>query len=143
MADSKLSALSEISVPELEDLLYLVDDPSGTPVSNKVSANRALGLLNHINQWGAVDQNLIDSGGAFLVWNSEGGRGVSLWIKVDDQNLHALIGKSSGQVYGRSGLANSALLIGDCDDAAHSASSNRRLLALHYAQCRKALAGQG
>lgn len=50
MADSKLTALSEVSVPALEDLLYLVDDPSGTPTSVKVSANRALGLLNHICQ---------------------------------------------------------------------------------------------
>ena len=38
MADSKLTALSEISVPALEDLLYLVDDPAGTPVSNKMEA---------------------------------------------------------------------------------------------------------
>lgn len=45
MADSKLTALSEISVPALEDLLYLVDDPAGTPASVKVSANRLGGLL--------------------------------------------------------------------------------------------------
>lgn len=45
MADSKLTALTEISVPALEDLLYTVDDPAGTPVSNKVSATRFLGLL--------------------------------------------------------------------------------------------------
>jgi hypothetical protein len=45
MADSKLTALSEVSVPALEDLLYLVDDPSGTPVSNKVTAQRLLGQM--------------------------------------------------------------------------------------------------
>ena len=45
MADSKLTALSEISVPALEDLLYVVDDPSGTPVSNKVTGTRYGGLL--------------------------------------------------------------------------------------------------
>lgn len=50
MADSKLSALSEISVPALEDLLYLVDDPAGTPVSVKCSATRAFGILNHVCQ---------------------------------------------------------------------------------------------
>lgn len=51
MADTKLSALSEISVPALEDLLYWVDDPSGTPASTKAGATRAFGLLNHINQF--------------------------------------------------------------------------------------------
>lgn len=44
MADTKLSALSELSVPALEDLLYLVDDPSGTPASQKISATRMLAL---------------------------------------------------------------------------------------------------
>ncbi len=45
MADSKLTALSELSVPALEDLTYLVDDPSGTPASVKLSLNRFGGLL--------------------------------------------------------------------------------------------------
>lgn len=45
MADSKLTALSEISVPALEDLTYLVDDPAGTPASAKVSLTRLGGLL--------------------------------------------------------------------------------------------------
>lgn len=48
MADSKLTALAEVSVPALEDLLYLVDDPGGVPVSVKISATRFLGLLNGI-----------------------------------------------------------------------------------------------
>lgn len=45
MANQKVTALTEISVPALEDILYLVDDPSGTPASAKVSAQRLLGLL--------------------------------------------------------------------------------------------------
>ena len=45
MADAKLTALTEISVPALEDLLYTVDDPAGTPVSDKVTAQRLMGLL--------------------------------------------------------------------------------------------------
>jgi hypothetical protein len=45
MADQKLTALSEISVPALEDVGYTVDDPSGSPVSNKVTWARLLGQL--------------------------------------------------------------------------------------------------
>lgn len=43
MADAKLTALSELSVPSLEDLLYTVDDPAGTPAQAKLSAQRFLG----------------------------------------------------------------------------------------------------
>lgn len=48
MADSKLSALTEVSVPELEDLLYMVEDPAGTPTSRKASGSRILGLITGI-----------------------------------------------------------------------------------------------
>lgn len=44
MADSKLSALTEISVPALADELYM-GDVSPSAISNKVTAQRALGLL--------------------------------------------------------------------------------------------------
>jgi len=37
--------LAEISVPALEDLLLTVDDPSGTPVENKVTLQRLLGQM--------------------------------------------------------------------------------------------------
>lgn len=46
MADTKLTALTEVSVPATDDLIYWVDDPAGTPVSNKASANRVGGLLS-------------------------------------------------------------------------------------------------
>ncbi len=45
MADQKLTALTELSVPALEDLLYGVDDPAGTPASVKLSLARVGGLL--------------------------------------------------------------------------------------------------
>lgn len=45
MADQKVSALTEVSVPALGDILYLVDDPGGTPTAAKLSAQRLLGLL--------------------------------------------------------------------------------------------------
>jgi hypothetical protein len=44
MADQKGSALTELSAPTLDDLLYMVDDPGGTPTSYKLSLTRALGF---------------------------------------------------------------------------------------------------
>lgn len=48
MADTKLTALSELSVAALEDLMYVVDDPSGTPASNKLSLTRLAGVFDHV-----------------------------------------------------------------------------------------------
>ena len=36
MADTKISALTELTTPATEDLLAVVDDPAGTPVTTKV-----------------------------------------------------------------------------------------------------------
>lgn len=40
MADTKLTALSAISSVSLDDLLYVVDDPAGTPVSKQATAQQ-------------------------------------------------------------------------------------------------------
>lgn len=37
MADTKISALTELTTPINEDLLPIVDDPAGTPVTKKVT----------------------------------------------------------------------------------------------------------
>jgi hypothetical protein len=37
MADQKITALSELTAPTRDDLLAIVDDPSGTPVTKKVT----------------------------------------------------------------------------------------------------------
>ena len=37
MADSKLTALTALGTPADADILYVVDDPAGTPVSKKVT----------------------------------------------------------------------------------------------------------
>ena len=59
MADSKLTALSAIAAPALEDLLYICDDPSGTPVSNKVTLTQIQQLMsNGLNHTaGSADAN--------------------------------------------------------------------------------------
>lgn len=38
MADTKLSALTTMTTPSTDDLMYIVDDPSGTPLSRAITA---------------------------------------------------------------------------------------------------------
>lgn len=45
MADTKLTDLTAIGTPAFEDLTYLVDDPSGSPLSRKMTLLQLAGLL--------------------------------------------------------------------------------------------------
>jgi hypothetical protein len=48
MADSKVTALSAITAASLEDLLYVVDDPGGTPTSKKATLTQ---IYNAMMGW--------------------------------------------------------------------------------------------
>lgn len=45
MADKKVSQLTALTSPAGEDLLLIVDDPSGTPVSKQVTLNSLFGSV--------------------------------------------------------------------------------------------------
>ena len=45
MADQKITQLSELTTPALEDLIALVDDPSGSPVTKKATLMNVIGQL--------------------------------------------------------------------------------------------------
>lgn len=49
MADQKLTELTELTSVSADDILYIVDDPSGSPLSRKISAQ------NLINGWIGAD----------------------------------------------------------------------------------------
>lgn len=53
MADSKISALTALTTPASEDLLVVIDDPSGTPTSKKMTLQ---------SLFGAVPANTVFSG---------------------------------------------------------------------------------
>ena len=53
MADRKITELTALTAPNQKDLLYTVDDPTGTPVSKKISL---------FNLFGAVPANTSISG---------------------------------------------------------------------------------
>jgi hypothetical protein len=45
MADQKVSELPSHTLPASEDQFYIVDDPTGTPVSKKISAKTLFGSV--------------------------------------------------------------------------------------------------
>jgi hypothetical protein len=45
MADKKVSQLTSLTTPAAEDLLLIIDDPSGTPVSKQVTLKNLAGAL--------------------------------------------------------------------------------------------------
>ena len=46
MADQKLTALTALTSPSTDDLLYIVDDPLGTPASRKITLANLLGATS-------------------------------------------------------------------------------------------------
>lgn len=48
MADEKVSALTELLAPISSDVLYVVDDPAGTPLSRKATIANVLGVYDSI-----------------------------------------------------------------------------------------------
>jgi hypothetical protein len=49
MADTKITALTENTTPILTDIWPMVDDPAGTPVTNKVTGTNMKAMLNKGN----------------------------------------------------------------------------------------------
>lgn len=75
-ADTKLSALSELTDVDGEDLVYVIDDPSGTPASRNATVNNAVE--------GAIDDGVTLSTGAYLQTGTTDGN--TFLIKIYDAN---------------------------------------------------------
>ena len=75
MADSKISELTELTAVQTGDLLAIVDDPSGTPVTKKITVDTLSTLFNTNSM---ARQAIIN--GNFDVWQ----RGVTFTTPNDD-----------------------------------------------------------
>ncbi len=53
-ADTKVSALTDITSPALGDDMYIVDDPDGTPISRKINIGNLLAVANDLDASGDV-----------------------------------------------------------------------------------------
>lgn len=68
MADKKVTELTDLTVPAGEDLLLVVDNPDGTPVSKRVSLQALFGAIPSNT---AITGTLTVSGDTFVITTSK------------------------------------------------------------------------
>ena len=71
MADKKITQLTALTAPANTDLLLIVDDPSGTPISKKVELGDIFGETAQTNfqtiKLGSVGNTEFQTGGTFKI----------------------------------------------------------------------------
>lgn len=96
MANEKVTALTELITPASNDILYIVDDPAGTPLSKKISRANLLQIGTDVQ---AYDAQLADIAGlAVTDGNIIVGNG-SNWVAENGATARASLGAADTNVY--------------------------------------------
>jgi len=122
MADTKTTALTELTAALTSDILYIVDDPGGTPLSKKITlANLGVVLLNDIAATGSFTVTTDTSPGKVSIIDSNLSQinlgttnAASLRRSAGDTNL--LISSGLGDLYLRA-PASEVIIIADDTNA--------------------------
>ena len=98
MADRKITELAALAAPTGKDLLYVVDDPSGTPVSKKVSLHDMFGSVpanTSITGTATVSGNTSLSGAKTTL--AAGQITLTASTSVGSNNATTVLGRADGQ----------------------------------------------
>lgn len=98
MADRKITELAALTAPNQKDLLYTVDDPTGTPVSKKVSLYDLFGSVpanTSITGTLAASGNTSISGAKTVL--SSGQITLSAATSVGSNNATTVVGRADAQ----------------------------------------------
>jgi len=69
MADAKISALTANTAPAVTDLTVMVDDPAGTPLTQKITLSDLLKVINGLTE----DTNPDESADFILTYDTSAG----------------------------------------------------------------------
>jgi len=119
MANQKLIQLTAVTTASSDDLLYLVDDPSGTPADKKITAANLIGSFA-IAETNANDIFRVDTAGASVFVGTINGApsGASVAYNVTSGNENAMVPTATTQL-GKMRLYNTtrgtSALISNCN----------------------------
>lgn len=113
MADSKLTALTELTQTSGSNILYIVDDPGGTPVGKKIQVANLL-LREGARVYNSGNISTTTGADTPLTFDSE---------RYDIGNLHSTSGSSGNFIVSIAGV----YLMGGTVDFAGNGTGNRQL----------------
>lgn len=123
MANQKVTALTEETAPTSTDIMYLVDDPGGTPTSKKVQVTNLYKGLPTTGSDTTLVSGTAGTNGNFASWNGDGDAvdsGVAVSGVLTSQDVGFVVyadGASVGTGDGTSGVVVTSGLAGDLTDA--------------------------
>lgn len=124
MADSKITQLTELTDPSVTDITVMVDDPSGTPLTKKVTLAHLIGVMYPV---GSIYTSIVSTNPATLfgigTWVAFGAGRVLVSLNGADTDFD-VVEETGGAKTITSAGTNTLAAVGDHAAHTHSVTSN-------------------